>query len=75
MRSPRDLHDDPDLLAVVQQAVDRANTAVSRAEAIKRFRILDASFAIGAELTPLHKVRRSYVLDKSASDVDAIYRP
>ena len=34
----------PDLLAAVQQAVDRANAAVSRAESIKRFRILDAEF-------------------------------
>ena len=70
-----DLRDDPDLLAVVQQAVDRANTAVSRAECIKRFRILDASFAIGAELTLLEKVRRSYVLAKYASDVEALYGP
>jgi long-chain acyl-CoA synthetase len=67
------LHDDPDLLAEVQQAVDRANTVVSRAEGIKRFRVLDASFAVGAELTPLEKVRRSYVLDKYASDVEAVY--
>ena len=70
-----DLHDDPDLVAEVQQAVDRANTAVSRAEGIKRFRILDASFTVGAELTPLEKVRRSYVLDKYASDVEAVYGP
>jgi hypothetical protein len=70
-----DLQDDPDLLAEVQQAVDRANTVVSRAEGIKRFRILDASFTVGAELTPLQKVRRSYVLGKYASDVEAVYGP
>jgi len=70
-----DLRTDPDLLAEVQQAVDRANTAVSRAEGIKRFRILDASFTIGDELTLLEKVRRSYVLDKYAGDVQALYGP
>jgi len=68
-----DLAEDPGLLAAVQQAVDRANVAVSRAESIRRFRILDADFAVGAELTPTQKVRRPYVLDKYAADIDALY--
>lgn len=68
-----DLREDPDLIGEVQQAVDRANAEVSRAEAIKRFRLLDAEFAVGAELTPTLKVRRSYVLDKYADDVAALY--
>jgi long-chain acyl-CoA synthetase len=67
------LREDPDLAGVVQQAVDRANAQVSRAEAVKRFRILDAEFAVGAELTPTQKVRRDYVLDKYADDVAALY--
>jgi long-chain acyl-CoA synthetase len=70
-----DLSQDPDLLAAVGEAVDRANTAVSRAEGIKRFRILPASFTAGAELTLTQKVRRHYVLDKFADEVDALYRP
>ena len=68
-----DLSQDPDLLAVVHEAVDRANTAVSRAEAIKRFRILPGGFAVGAELTQTQKVRRDYVLAKFATDVEALY--
>ena len=71
--TPGQLREDPDLLAVVQQAIDRANAGVSRAEAIKRFRILDAEFAVGAELTPTQKVRRDYVLGKYADDVAALY--
>jgi len=71
--TPGQLREDPDLVGVVQQAVDRANAQVSRAEAIKRFRILDAEFAVGAELTPTQKVRRDYVLDKYADDVAALY--
>jgi long-chain acyl-CoA synthetase len=71
--TPGQLREDPDLAGVVQQAVDRANAEVSRAETIKRFRILDADFADGAELTPTQKVRRSYVLDKYADDVAALY--
>ena len=68
-----DLREDPDLLAAVREAVDRANAAVSRAEAIKRFRILPDGFAVGAELTQTEKVRRDYVLAKFAADVEALY--
>jgi len=68
-----DLAGDPGLRAAVQQAVDRANAAVSRAESIRRFRILDADFAVGAELTPTQKVRRPYVLGKYAAEIDALY--
>ncbi|MGA2830961.1 MAG: AMP-dependent synthetase/ligase [Streptosporangiaceae bacterium] len=68
-----ELSEDPDLRAVVQTAVDRANTAVSRAESIKRFRILPSRFEIGAELTPTQKVRRDYVLTRYAADTEALY--
>ena len=46
-----------------------------RAECIRRFRILDAGFAVGADLTPTQKVRRHYVLGKYATDVEALYGP
>jgi len=68
-----ELGEDAGLLAVVQEAVDRANTAVSRAERIKRFRVLPGRFEVGAELTPTQKVRRDYVLASYASDIDALY--
>ena len=68
-----DLGEDPGLLAIVRQAVDRANAVVSRAESIRRFRNLDAYFAVGAELTPTQKVRRHYVLDKYAAEIEALY--
>ena len=68
-----ELGGDPDLLGAVQQAVDRANAAVSRPETIKRYRILPGQFAVGAELTPTGKVRRDYVLAKYASDIHALY--
>ncbi len=68
-----ELRGDPDLCAVVQQAVDRANEGVSRPETIKRFAILPGSFQVGAELTPTGKVRRDYVLARYASDIEALY--
>ena len=42
-----DLVDDPRLRAEVQSAVDDANTTVSHAEAIKKFRILPVDFTEG----------------------------
>ncbi len=68
-----ELREDPGLLAVVQQAVDRANATVSRPETIKRFRILPGQFQVGAELTSTQKVRRDYVLAEYADEVDALY--
>lgn len=47
--------------------------AVSRAGAIKRFRILPGGFAVDAELTQTQKVRRDHVLAKFAADVEALY--
>ena len=68
-----ELPEDPDLLAVVQQAVDPANMAVSRAERIKRFQRPARPVRGRRELTPTQKVRRDYVLAKYASDVEALY--
>ncbi|GAT70763.1 long-chain fatty acid--CoA ligase [Planomonospora sphaerica] len=68
-----ELRDDPDLLRTIQEAVDVANRAVSRAEAVKRFRLLEGVFTVGRELTPTQKVRRHYVLDRYAHEVDALY--
>jgi len=68
-----DLRDDEDLRAAVSEAIDRANALVSQAETIKRFAILPGSFEVGAELTPTLKIRRKYVLDKYAGDIDALY--
>ena len=68
------LRDDPELRASIQEAVDDANQAVSRAESIREFRILPADFTVaGGELTPSLKVRRSEVLKRYADQVAAIY--
>jgi long-chain acyl-CoA synthetase len=68
------LRDDPDLLADIQQAVDDANKAVSRAEAIRRFRVLAIDFTeAGGQLTPSLKLRRSVVAKECAADIEALY--
>jgi long-chain acyl-CoA synthetase len=69
-----ELREDPALRAAVQEAVDAANAAVSRAESIREFRILPEDFTeAGGELTPSLKVRRTEVLKRYATEVAAIY--
>jgi long-chain acyl-CoA synthetase len=69
-----ELRADPQLRAEIQAAVDDANKAVSRAEAIRSFRILPVDFTEeGGELTPSLKLKRSVVLKQYADEVAAIY--
>jgi long-chain acyl-CoA synthetase len=69
-----DLSNDPDLLAEVQGAVDEANNAVSKAESIRKFRILPVDFTEeGGEMTPSLKLRRSIVAQRYEADIAAIY--
>jgi long-chain acyl-CoA synthetase len=69
-----DLREDPELVAEIQGAVDEANKAVSRAESIRRFRILECDLTeADGYLTPSLKVRRNVVLKAFSADVEAIY--
>ena len=68
------LRDDPDLGAAVQNAVDDANQAVSRAESIRKFRILDGDFTQEAgQLSVKLGIRRSVLLKDFAADIEALY--
>ncbi|HEY7274631.1 MAG TPA: AMP-binding protein [Trebonia sp.] len=68
------LRDDPALVAEVQAAVDDANHAVSRAESIRKFRILDGDFTQEAgQLTVKLGIRRSVLMKDFAADIDALY--
>ena len=72
--TPAELADDPELIAEIQLAVDDANKAVSRAESIRRFRILGSDFTEdNGYLTPSLKVRRNLVTKDFAADIEAIY--
>lgn len=69
-----DLATDPDLVAEIDLAVKEANQAVSKAEAIRKFRILSVDFTEDTgELTPTLKVKRKVVAQKFADDIEAIY--
>ena len=69
-----DLATDPDLVAEIDLAIKEANQAVSKAEAIRKFRILPVDFSEDTgELTPTMKVKRKVVAQKFASDIEALY--
>jgi long-chain acyl-CoA synthetase len=69
-----DLTEDPDLTAEIQSAVDEANKAVSRAESIRRFRVLAVDFTEETgHLTPSMKVRRGAVAKDFSADIEALY--
>jgi long-chain acyl-CoA synthetase len=66
--------EDPDVLAALQQAVDRANEAVSRAESIRKFRVLTTDFTVeNGYLSNKLGVKRFLVLKDFAADIDALY--
>jgi long-chain acyl-CoA synthetase len=68
------LKDDPDLLAEIQGAVDEANKAVSKAEAIRKFSILPVDWTEeGGQMTPSLKLKRSVVMKEFADEVEALY--
>jgi len=68
------LKDDPELLTEIQAAIDDANEAVSRAESIRRFRVLgtDLTEASG-HLTPKLSVRRHLVTKDFGTEIEELY--
>jgi long-chain acyl-CoA synthetase len=72
--SVADARTDQTVLAEVQSAVDQANRAVSRAEGIRRFEILDGDFTeADGHLTPSMKLKRSAVMESYGDAVEALY--
>jgi long-chain acyl-CoA synthetase len=68
------LRHDPDLIAVIQTAVDEANKAVSKAESIRKFTILGEDFTIaGGHLTAKLSVKRHVVAAEFAKEIDELY--
>jgi long-chain acyl-CoA synthetase len=72
--SVADLREDADLRAAIQLAVNDANSAVSKAESIRAFRILPGDFTeANGMLTPSLKVKRNVVAKEYADEIAAIY--
>ncbi|MGW5922816.1 AMP-dependent synthetase/ligase [Nocardia fluminea] len=68
------LIENPALVAEVQAAIDETNKKVSKAEAIKKIRILPVDWTQeGGELTPKMSLKRAVVMKQYAGEVDKIY--
>jgi len=63
-----------DIHEAVQEAVERANTALSRPEQIKRWTLLSEDWVPGGdELTPTMKLKRRPIEEKFALEINAMY--
>jgi long-chain acyl-CoA synthetase len=70
-----DLVDDPDLRGEIEAAVEDANKAVSKAESIRKFRVLRGEWSEeGGQLTPSLKLKRNVVMRENKDDVAALYQ-
>ncbi|WP_424214146.1 AMP-dependent synthetase/ligase [Streptomyces sp. BI20] len=68
------LREDPELIAAVQQAVDDGNAAVSKAESVRKFRILGSQFTEeSGHITPSLKLKRAVVAKDFADEIEALY--
>ncbi|HEU4812502.1 MAG TPA: AMP-dependent synthetase/ligase [Nocardioides sp.] len=66
--------DDPDLRAEIEAAVEEANKAVSKAEAIRKFTILPDDWSEeGGQLTPSLKLKRTVVMREFRDEVADLY--
>ena len=64
----------PEVRDSLEKAIARANKAVSRAESIRRYRIVNAAFTVeNGYMTPSLKLKRRRVLADYADEVDALY--
>ncbi|MDQ6841603.1 MAG: long-chain fatty acid--CoA ligase [Actinomycetota bacterium] len=64
----------PNVLSLIQNELDRANSHYAQVEQIKKFAILDHDLSIeGGELTPTLKVKRAVIHDRYADVFDALY--
>ncbi|MEO8888923.1 MAG: AMP-dependent synthetase/ligase [Jatrophihabitantaceae bacterium] len=69
-----DVAGDTDLHAKIQQAIDDANKAVSKAESIRKFTILNEDWTeAGGQITPSLKLKRNVVMKECADQIAELY--
>jgi long-chain acyl-CoA synthetase len=72
--SPAEARTDPAVRGAIQEAVDQANSLVSKAESIRRFQVLDAAFTVeSGHLTPSLNLKRATVVKDFAAEIEQLY--
>ncbi|HQR80964.1 MAG TPA: long-chain fatty acid--CoA ligase [Actinomycetota bacterium] len=70
-----ELVEDPALLAEIQAGIDDANKAVSKAESIRKFKVLPIDWTEAeGQITPSLKLKRNVVMAEFADEVESLYR-
>ena len=72
--TPEEARTDTDVLAALDQAVTRANKAVSKAESIRKFAVLPGDLTVdNGYLTPKQSVRRHVFVKDFATEIEQLY--
>jgi long-chain acyl-CoA synthetase len=72
--SLKDAAENDKVRAEVQKAIDIANKHVSRAESIRKFKILSTEWSeASGHLTPKMSIKRNVIMEDFAAEVDALY--
>ena len=72
--SGENLHEDPKVVAAVEESVNEVNKMFARVENVRRFRVLPMPFSVeGGELTPTLKLKRRIVYKKYGETIEGIY--
>jgi len=70
------LASNPELLELIQAAVEEGNSHLARVEQIKKFKLLPAEWEPGGdELTPTMKLKRKPIAAKYEAEIEALYAP
>ncbi|WP_420846898.1 hypothetical protein [Nanchangia anserum] len=66
----------PEVLAALNRALEKTNALVSRAESIRKIRVLPTDFTEdNGLLTPSQKIKRDKIAERFAREIDEIYEP
>lgn len=69
-----DLQSHPDVLAAIEDQVATTNELVSRAESIRRWRLVPSEWTVeSGDLTPTLKMKRNIITENEADTIDAMY--
>lgn len=64
----------PEVKAAIERAIEKANRRVSRAESIRRYRIVHTEFTVENDyLTPSLKLKRHKVLNDYSTEIEEVY--
>lgn len=76
-KTPEELKKDPEFIKYVNSALEVANSkAISRAQTVKKWYLLDRDFSIeNEEITPTLKIKRNVITKRYEKEIETMYPP